>query len=259
VTIHLRNGFYYGACKGTAWFSDVKIEKKDMSPSTDWNFLCIIYENIDVTVNFKRNKEYNYQNSFSKSDIKNITSVLKKIPKSFSNISKNLMTVGTLDIVTVEEPLTKITGKFGRGYCIEARDIKDTIDLYSSKKSYNQIILIAPLGELADGWYGLGGGFYNDVGYVQVTIIPGENIGLPVFPDGVFIHETLHCLESHARSMKEIAELHDGEKYGYNGENEWIEWYSAYMRNTLPDGKGLPKEVYTVYNGRYNTISKNMK
>ena len=259
VEIQLRNGFFYAACKGTAWFSNVRIEKKDMTPNTNWNFLCVIYKNIDVTVkNFKRNREYHHQSGFSQEDIDEITSAVKQIKKTFGKISDNLMTVANLSVFVVDDAITSITGKYNGGFCIEPEDIKETLDFYLSRNSYDQIIIVAPLGELANGWDGLGGSFYKNIGFAQVSHTPDEKMGSDEFPDAVFIHETLHCLESRAREIKNIADLHDARKYGYSGENDWIEWYGDYMKNALPDDKGLPKEVYYVYNGKYSLISSDM-
>ena len=259
VTLCLRNGYYYAACKGTAWFSDVKIEKKDMNPSTNWSVLCLIYKNIDVTLkNFRRAKEYHYENSFDDKDVAEISSAVKQIKKTFGKISDNIMTVSDLSVIAVDAPVTSMTGKYNGGVCIEPEDIQATLDLYLSRKKYDQIIIVAPLGELAHGWDGLGGGFYKNLGYVQVSHIPGEKFGTDEFPDAVFVHEILHCIESRAKEIKNVAALHDAGKYRYSSDNDWIEWYGDYMKNALDDGKGLPQEAYHVYNGKYDIISSDM-
>ena len=96
--------------------------------------------------------------------------------------------------------------------------------------------------------------FYDNVGWCLVSYNPGYK-PWHWLADALFVHEVLHCIEGRARGIREIANLHDAGtgKYGLpydDGKNEWIEWYVAYMRNTLPDGKGLPPEVYIVYNSK---------
>jgi hypothetical protein len=261
VDILLRNGFYSADCKGTAWFSDVKIEKKDMTPSTGWNFLCLIIKNIDVTLPLPAPNGSNYRQnaSYSQADVDALKTVLHRVPNRFRDISNSLMTVSVFDVYEINTPLTKITGRWGNGYSINAEDIQSILDPYLAQKQYDQIIVVAPLGPLATGWAGLGGVFYKNVGYTQMTLSPGDRYWHPTFPDAVFIHETLHCIESRAHSIKAVADLHAAESYGYNGKSEGSEWYTAYRRNTLPDGKGLPKEVYNVYRGSFTVISTNME
>lgn len=265
IEIALQNGFFSSSCKGTVWFSDFKFEKKDMTPSTDWHFLCLIFKSIDVTVEFKEKKDYRRKAEFSPADTAEITRILKRVPRSFKEISNNMMEVSRMDIITVEEPLSVLTGKYGEGYFIDPKDIKGTLDDYLDRETYNQIIVVAPLGELAN-WFGIGGMFYrSEIGFCQVSMNPGYKPFHP-FEDAVFIHEVLHCLESRAKgNFRKVANLHDSGtgKYGLpysEGKNEWIEWYRAYMRNTLPDKMGLTPEVYTVYNStEYTLISNDME
>ena len=266
IDLALRNGFFGGACKGTVWFSDIRIEKKDMTPSTSWNFLCLIFTDIDVVVEFKGNKNYRHTAHLSRADIAEITKTLNRVPHSFKNISNNLMRISNMDIITIQKPIAKLTGRYGEGYKINAKDIQESLDYYLDRPAYkyDQIIVVAPLGKLATGWTGLGGVFYRNVGYCQVSLNPGWK-PRHWFADAIFVHETLHCIESRARRIREIASLHDAGtgKYGLpydDGKDEWIEWYRAYMRNTLPDKKGLPPEVYTVYNSlQYTVISTDMR
>ena len=264
VDLALRNGFWGGACKGTAWFSDVIIEKKDMTPGNHWNFLCLIFANIDVTVELNGNKNHRHTARLSRADVAELTRALNRVPQSFRSISNDLMRVSKMDIRIIEKPMTQLTGKWGEGYSINTEDVKEVLDHYLNRETYNQIIVIAPIGELAVGWSGLGGGFYKNAGYCQVSFNPGGKYS-HWFADAIFVHEVLHCLESRARGIREVANLHDAGtgKYGFpydDGKNEWVEWYMAYMRNTLPDKKGLPPEVYRVYNSKkYTVISTDMR
>jgi len=255
VDILLKNGYRDSTCKGTAWFSGFKLEEKvvipTMMPSTDWHFLCLIIKNIDATVEFKGEKNYHQKVSFSQEDVDEITEILNRVPYSFQNISDNMMRVPKMEIKTIETPLKRFADKYNDGYCLGVDDIKDALNYYLDRGGvYHQMIVVAPTG--TGGWGGVGGGFYRKVGYASVSMTPGR---LPrnSFPDAIFVHETLHCIESRARNIREIAALHDAGtgKYGHpydDGKNEWIEWYTVYMRNTLPDKKGLPPEVYTVPN-----------
>jgi len=268
VDLALRNGFWNGACKGAAWFSDLKIEKRDMAPSgTDWNFLCLIFKNIDVTVEWRGRKDHRHKKSCSSADIAEITKALKWLPDSFRDISGGRMRIAALDIMTVDAPVTQLSPcriNDTDGYNVDPNSIKTILDRHMDKKDYNQIIMVYPIGELAGCWGGLGGG-YRTIGFAQHATTPGDRWvrGSP-FPDAIYAHETLHHIEWRAGQIRETAALHDAEKYGYDGHfngvpDGWREWYRAYGRNTLPDGRGLPPEAYTVYNGKYEVISTGME
>lgn len=50
VKLGFRLGGYEDDCIGTAWFSDFKIESGIADKSNTWNFLCILFNKIDVNI-----------------------------------------------------------------------------------------------------------------------------------------------------------------------------------------------------------------
>jgi uncharacterized repeat protein (TIGR02543 family) len=159
------------------------------------------------------------------------------------------MSVNKLDIFVETEAITRISGNYIDPY----NDIAESLDKYLSNEIYNQIIVISPLNGVANGWFGLGGTFYNDIGFAQVTVDSDSSwmFDEVIFPDAVFVHEVLHCMETRSRVFNpQTAELHNNAGYGFtDGSDEWRAWYTAYMQNTLEDGNGLDPRVYSVYNG----------
>ena len=50
VDIGFRLGGFEDNCTGTAWFSDFKIESGITDDSNTWNFLCVLFDNVDVNI-----------------------------------------------------------------------------------------------------------------------------------------------------------------------------------------------------------------
>ena len=50
VDIGFRLGGFENDCKGTAWFSDFVIEEGLGDNSSTWNFVCFVFENVDVAI-----------------------------------------------------------------------------------------------------------------------------------------------------------------------------------------------------------------
>ena len=50
VELGFRLGGYEEYCKGTAWFSNFKIEKGNMDYDNNWNIACFIIDNINTTL-----------------------------------------------------------------------------------------------------------------------------------------------------------------------------------------------------------------
>lgn len=51
VDIGFRLGGYQERSKGTAWFSDFKMEEGTLDTDKKWNVVCFMIQNIDVNVN----------------------------------------------------------------------------------------------------------------------------------------------------------------------------------------------------------------
>ena len=261
VNLCLQNGGYCAGCKGTAWFSEVKLEKGNLT--NNWNILAVIFKDVDATVKVN-GKTVTQKNSISKDDddfIRNVT--LAPLPQSLKECSDGKMGVNSLDIYTVDKTITeKELTEFGSGYRIDesAVLISNTLDTYLAEKRYNQIILIAPLGgEIAPDWFGLGGTKYKSAEFLQIDYV--RYFFSDPFDD-VYIHEMAHGLERMSREINKDTTpvLHDREIY-YQGDNAITnrEWYKIYMSATiLSDGKQLNPSVYNVLNGEYTLVSDDM-
>jgi len=274
VIVSLSSGDLCGHSLGTAYYSDFKLEEKEMILSTEWNFLCLIYKNADITLPlFKGQQNYHQKKSFDDKDVDDLSYALKQMPNSFEELSDGLMRVSEVDVFVVDKPLTSLGDvdymSNSSFLCsIDPYEIDDTLYEYMEKggKEYNQIIVIAPLAEITPDWYGLGGTFFDNIGFAQVSYTSAYDIKSQDFPDRVFVHETLHCLEFSANKTSDVVSLHSHNECGYYEDelkassSEIKKWFGDYMKNTIKNGAtGLPKEVYTVYNsGIYSLVSDNM-
>ena len=245
--IRLENGNNFHACKGSAWFSDIRIEEKDMTPSTAWNMLALVYKDIDASLIIE-GRTVKIHNKMDSAFEQFINGLLKKLPNLFYEASGGLMSISTMDIVMIDTPITNIKN----GAFVAPEDIVSDLDKHTKGKTYNQIIAVASNAtpDSPYGWGGMGAMRYKDMWFVETSfnqsVTYGDN---SMF---LFLHEILHCLERKANlEIRPVANLHDSAVYGLSGGELEMKWYSDYMQNRLPDKKGLPPEVYTVYNGAY--------
>jgi hypothetical protein len=251
VTIDLRNGAHSGTNSGTAWFTDVTVEKNDATPGNSWDFLFVIYKNVDAVAS-DNGKRYKF--SLRDRDVNDLRSYLALVPDAFKTLSGGLMTVGTVDVRVVESTLTTLSGD-GSSFHVMG---EKSIDEYMALREYDQVLSILPIIEFGGG---LGGGSYRGAGYAEAYVRPGSVAQTRVHPEAVYVHETLHCIESRARSMGyEVSSLHPEETsaalhdYYERLDDDWYTWYRDFMRDTRPEIHGLPPEVYTVYHGDYKTL-----
>jgi len=278
LMVWLCNGSSYGGCSGKAYFSNFKIEEKtDMAPTTEWNVLYLIYQNVNFTLPiYEGQKDYKYKGRLTSWDIDNINKAIEKTPETFKELSGGLITIGAQDTYVIEKTLTSISevvvnnyGDSRSSYAVDAyKDVNETLDEYlaKGKKQYNQIFVIMPIFKIDEYWLGLGGNFYKNIGFAQVSYEYSFDIRYWDFPEEVFVHETLHCLETLANSRDaEVLPLHYWKENGYEIEagksmTQPREFYGDYMKNTLKTGaNGIPKETYTVYNGAFTTLSTEIK
>lgn len=180
----LQNGIYNGTCKGTAWFSDVKLEKAVMTNS--WNILAVFFKNVDINVTMN-GKPMHLQKSMSTALIDEINSyVLDELPSSLNSLSNNKMTVNSIDRYYVDDVLTeKEIGPYSfqyddgtrfNGYCINVDNselLSKTLDEYLARKEYNYIAVFAPIINIAadensTAWWGLSSA-YKGIAFAQVN------------------------------------------------------------------------------------------
>ena len=266
ITLALSNGMFRAACKGTAWFSDIKLEENTTEKTNEWRILAVIFKDVKVPV-VKDGQKYTYTHSLTDDDIEYLKEPLKKLYSSFETISDGQMKVTGITAAVPDTTLTSLQQDDYFGYRIEPYDpqVSKVLDHYLAKKVYNQIIVISPIAEIAVDWGGLGGSKYKGVNFCQINYksgnsFPGDH---PDFPEAIYVHEMLHCMEADSRDINpdKTASLHGQPDYGFEDTgDEWKEWYTAYMRSELPDGKGLDPSVFLVYNEyKYAVVSDDMK
>lgn len=273
----LQNGIYDGTCKGTAWFSDVKLEKAEMT--NNWNMLAVFFKNVDINVTMN-GKPLHLQKSMSTALINEInTYVLDKLPSSLNSLSNNKMTVNSIDRFYVDKVLTEKEicpytfqyddGTKFYGYRINAENselVSKTLDEHLAKKEYNYIAIFAPISKISadensTAWWGITSA-YKGIALAQVNEAWGEGAfkqseiyGSPI------IHEFCHGLEHRSIPLNgdKTPSLDNDVKYYREkyGMSEW-EWYNGYMTSTLPDGRGLDPSVFYVTSGKYIYVSDDM-
>lgn len=260
--IGFRLGGYAEKSKGTAWFSDFKIEAGVPNKDKNWKMACFIFPNIDVKVKVN-GKEEQVKLEMTQSDISNIETNLQRFRNSIAEMSKNKMTV-EYETYTILEPIQTLSYDEENGYFVSASDVYDLIHRYVEEKHYDHIYVAIRMADkqkgsniLVNDWIGLGGMDYLGIGFSNIRMPDDENnyayqyhYLINTFPEEVFIHEFLHTLERNSKEYGyEIPALHDYKQYGYTEDRlEGLKkWYEDYMNQNISyNGKkiGLPAEIY---------------
>ncbi|MBQ3409206.1 MAG: hypothetical protein IJH12_08405 [Clostridia bacterium] len=243
-----------GNVRGTAWFSDLKIEEGNYDEENNWNFACFIFKNVDVNL-----LDTNYSYSMSNKDINQIESCMDRFKNSCQEMSNNKMSV-TYRIIEINEPITELSYDENKGYYIDPKNVSKQVDKYINSENFDHIFVCTRLNDDKSSipiknWIGLGGMEYREKGF--------SNIRMPTlststqyiyneknnqFPEEVFIHEFLHTLERNAEKFGySVPALHDNENYGYSKTefNGLYNWYKDYMNKNIGTEKmGLDEEIY---------------
>lgn len=269
--LSLQNGIFNGDCKGTVWFSDVKLEKVELT--NDWKVLAVTFKNIDVKVKDKSTgKTITYKDSVSNNDIKAIKSMLNNLKTSIPQLSGNKMGIKSIKHVALNNTITEddiAVYEYGgdnrigsmKGYRLDesSSGLSKILDEVIGDDTYNQIIVFAPFGEFAGGWGGLCGSYGSAV-FTQINIYEGvtDYYRKGYFPESTIIHELLHTLAYRSEQMtsKEVPYLHYATDYGYEFDSK--EWFSAQMQSTINGNQGIDPSVYKVPSGKYTLISDDM-
>ena len=260
VTIGFRLGGTVGNCKGTVWFSDMKIEQGTPDETNEWKFACFIYNTTDVTIN-----EKNIKLKVTNSDVSDIRNTIKRFEDACSTLSNRKMTA-QCDVYNVNTPLSKLSYDNEFGYYVAPEDVENDIRETINSNNYDHIFVVMRLGDekftddiQVNDWIGLGSMDYYGIGFSNIRL-PNDsksyiykfNTRVNTFPEEVLLHEFLHSLERNAIEYGyDIPALHDYAKYGYK--NEALDgqkiWYTDYMNcNISDDGTkiGLPEKIYTL-------------
>lgn len=261
VDLGFRLGSYEGNCSGTAWFSDFKIEQGVSNEENSWNFLALMYDNVDVNIEESKQK---VKLELSNTDKEDIRLCLQRFKNSLTEMSEQKINVN-YELIEMTKPITTMSYDKDNGYFVSPNDIKETIDTYTKTGKYDHVYVIFKTDnikakenvQIAD-WIGLGGMEYRNIGYSNIRLPNDEenliykyNYRYNLFPEEVFIHEFLHTLERNAQKYGyERPALHDYTNYGYKEEAliGQKKWYQDYMNQNITAGNqkiGLPKEIFT--------------
>lgn len=244
---------------GTAWFSDFTIESGIQDESNTWNFLCLLFDYVDVNIDNK-----NVKLSLTQTDKDDISICMRRFQNSIQEMSHDKIRV-TYKIEEVTAPITQLSYDEENGYYVSGYNIKDVLDPYIKEGKYDHIFVAFRTGDInqqkaipVNDWIGLGAMEYRGLGYSNIRLPDDDknyvykyDTRINTFPEEVLMHEFLHTLERNTEEYGiERPELHDYEKYGY--ENKKLiglkEWYQDYMNkniNTASGKIGLPKEIFT--------------
>lgn len=141
IEIGFRLGGNASNCKGTAWFSDFKLEIGKKDNSSNWNIACFIMENVDVNID-----NQNIKLSMSKSDINSMKDNMERFKKSANILSGNKMTVD-YDIFEIIEPVKTVTYSDEFAYYLSPEDVEELIGEYLKKEEYDYIFVAVRLGD----------------------------------------------------------------------------------------------------------------
>ncbi len=262
VKVGFRLGGYEDSCIGTAWFSDFIIESGIVDESNTWNFLCILFDNVDVNIS-EENTQKNIKLQLTQIHKDDVTNTMRRFASSMEEISLGKMKVN-YDIIETTTPITRMSYDEENGYYVSGYDVKEVIDPYIQQGKYDHIFIAFRSGDINQeknikkDWIGLGYMEYRGIGFSNIRLPEDDHdytykydSRINTFPEEVFVHEFLHTLERNAEEYGyERPQLHDNEKYGY--QNMQLiglkNWYQDYMNHTIKTQSGtigLPSEIYT--------------
>lgn len=262
---------------GTIWFSDVKLEKAEVT--NDWNILAVTYKDIDVDVNLHDKTTSlqpdgeeltNYKNSFTDEEITVFQNAVLNLKSSLRAMSGGLVNVKDVDFVTAQKPVNEVDSFFRWDYRCDPNDLKgyrmypksecftSVIDEQFEKKHYNAIIILTPMSDISGGWDGTYGS-YKDALLVEIS--DTESLNNREFPEALIVHQLLHQLEASIKAPgdRNCTSLHIRSRYGYSDDAMGdYKWYSDYMRAMLPDNLGINPCAYMMPDGRYTLVNGDM-
>ena len=264
VNIGFRLGAYSDNCKGTAWFSDLKLEIGSKSVDTHWKMACFIVENLDVNIQVAGSKKHIVE-TLSNANVQDIKENIARAKNSMEVLSGRQMTM-EYDIIEIKEPITDVTYEVENGYYLSPANMAKVMEPYIVNNDYDYIYVIARFGNIMHNdrinevdWVGLGGMDYLDIGFSNIRMPNDDNSyiyrydsRINTFPEEVYIHEFLHTMERISEENGlEFPYLHDNEKYGY--QNQKVDglrtWYGDFMTKKIKSNGtyiGLDPKVYSI-------------
>ena len=248
VDIGFRLGGFEDNCIGSAWFSDFKIESGIADETNTWNFLCILFDNVDVNIT-QTGIEQNIKLQLTQIDKDDMNVCMRCFQNSMEQMSLGKIKVN-YDIVETTTPITHMSYDEENGYYVSGYDVKDVIDEYINQGKYDHIFIAFRTGDMnqkgaipVNDWIGLGSMEYRGLGFSNIRLPDDDHnyvykydVNVNTFPEEVLVHEFLHTLERNAEEYEyERPELHDNYKYGYLSKSliGLKEWYEDYMNKNI--------------------------
>lgn len=257
IEIGFRLGGNGYKAKGTAWFSDIRIQAGFLTEDTTWKYAVFIFKNLDVSMG-----NSNIKCTLDDIDIYNLKDCMRRMQESVPYMSNNKMQV-EYKAIEIDEPITSLSYDDDNGYLVSEKDVYNLIQSYLEEEEYDHIFACfkMPNGDSLTGgktanWVGLGNMEYCGKGFSNIRVPDNENKNIykyasyNQFPEEVFIHEFLHTLERNAMEYGyERPELHSYLENGYKEDKKigLKKWYTDYMNKDILNGDtyiGLPEEVY---------------
>lgn len=137
VNIGFRLGGNDEKSKGTAWFSDFKIEAGIVDKNEEWKFGCFIFPKIDVDVKVN-GKTQHVSLSMSDNDIQDLKINLGRFKTSIASMSRNKMKVD-YDLYIIDQPIKTLSYDKENGYYVSQEDVYEYINPYVEKNEYDHI------------------------------------------------------------------------------------------------------------------------
>jgi len=141
IKLGFRLGGNTGTAKGTAWFSDFKLEKGLNFNDANWNVACFVFKNTDVVVNGER---MNFSMTFS--EIEAIESDIRRFKTSCETITEDKINID-YDIYNIDEPLKTITYSDEHGYYFNPYDVNKAIEDIVLENNYDYIFVAVKMGD----------------------------------------------------------------------------------------------------------------
>ena len=139
IEIGFRLGGNGSNSKGTAWFSDFKLEEGVKDNTNNWNIACFIMKNVDVVID---GKEVNL--SMTIRDVEAMKDNMQRFQRSMNELSDGKMQV-SYDVFEVDTPIKSVTYSDEFAYYLDPSDVYDIIKGYLEKEEYDYIFVTVRL------------------------------------------------------------------------------------------------------------------
>ncbi len=157
IEIGFRLGGNETKTKGTAWFSDFKLEQGIKDNSNNWNVACFIIKNVNVNI-----ENQNVKLNMGIADIQDMKQNMERFKLAAKELSNGKMTVD-YDIYEIDEPVESVTYSEKFAYYLDPADVQEIIKEYLKKEEYDYIFVAVRLGDNYENveipvndWIGLG-------------------------------------------------------------------------------------------------------